>query len=533
MASSVHPAGEWTAGAMFGVANIKNRPLGIWWVGLVLGVGVLAEDWPQHQRDAARTGRTSDPVAAPYRARWVWLGPDQTLRNRDSHPGWPHDLRSRNGYTFPDLPARSAFTFSDGVQPVVVGGRVYVGSMEGTAYALDARDGSTVWQQRLPAGTVSTAAVVDDTVVFNAVTGEVVGLNAATGALNWSFDAGRAITSAPGAVGDLVLSATHGGEVVALNASDGRLRWRSPRLPAPIHGGLASDGSSVFVGAENLVVYAFDLADGHLRASRPVRGQSFRMLWPVVFQKQVWVSTVTTPVIGSEYIGESNSGSSLLADGTSLENEEANWLRWLAGDTNGGRWPDASPDWRHLFTLDASTLDELFVVPAGPADGVGAAAHPVVVDNADRVLTYFKTKFPRLTATNGAVFGTRFTIDIAAVHPETGRRVPIDNGRLAHLWPWETDNLYGLSVAGTQLWMRQNFRGTMVLDLATSRYRGVSAPIRHHDGGNFSWDVVYRDQGPPIRTPQPPLMGRTAPTIAAGRVYLAENWAITCIEHAP
>ena len=52
-------------------------------------------------------------------------------------------------------------------------------------------------------------------------------------------------------------------------------------------------------------------------------------------------------------------------------------------------------------------------------------------------------------------------IDIAAVNPATGRRLPIDNGHLANIWPWETDNLYGLCVAGTQLWLRQNFRGAM------------------------------------------------------------------------
>jgi hypothetical protein len=73
----------------------------------------------------------------------------------------------------------------------------------------------------------------------------------------------------------------------------------------------------------------------------------------------------------------------------------------------------------------------------------------------------------------------------------------------------------------------------MVLNLDNSTYRGVSAPIRHYDGGNFLWDVVYRDQGPPIRTPQRPLMGRTAPIIVGTRVYFAENWALTCIEHAP
>ena len=500
---------------------------------VALMVSAAAADWPQLQANAARTGRTADSVAPPYRARWIWLGSTLTLRNKDSAVGWPDDLRSREGYTYPNLPAEVDFTFADSVQPVLVAGRVFVGSMEGTAYALNATDGSTVWTNRIPGGTVATAAVVGDVVVFSTTPGVVIALRTSDGAPAWSFDCGKAITGAPCVTSNTVLVATHGGLVFALNAPDGALLWRSPKLAAPVHGGLASDGSNVFVGAENLVLYALNLSDGVIRASHALRGQSFRMLWPVVFDNRVWASTVATPIIGSEYVGETNAASSLFADGTSLENEEDNLLRWLGGDTNGGRWPEASPDWKHLFVLEVADLTEPFTVPAGPADGVGVALHPVVVDNSERVLTYFKTKFPKLTANNGAVFGTRFTIDIAAVKPTTGRRVSIDNGHLASLWPWETDNLYGMAVAGTRLWLRQNFRGTMMVDLATSAYRGVSAPIRHHDGGAFQWDVVYRDQDPPIRTPQRPLMGRTAPIIVGDRVYLAENWGITCIEHAP
>ncbi len=492
-----------------------------------------ASDWPQLQRDAGRTGRTSDSVAPPYRARWVWLGPDQTLRNRESAPGWPDDLKSRENHTFPKLPARVGFTIADSVQPVLVGGRLYVGSMDGTAYSIDAADGSTLWSAGIPGGTVATAAVSGEIVIFSTVLGGVVGLHRGDGSAAWTFDCGKSITGAPCGVGNTVLVATHGGRVFALNTQDGVEVWRSPKLPAPVHGGIASDGTHVFVGAENMVLYSLKFSDGSITASHAMRGQSFRMLWPVVAHHRVWANTIPTPIIGSEYIGETNSGSRLFLDGTSPAVEEENLLRWLKGDTNGGRWPEASPDWKHLFVLDAGDLSEPFTVPAGPAEGVGVALHPVVLDNSDRILTYFKTRFPKLTADNGAVFGTHFTIDIAAVNEVTGRRVPIDHGHLANLWPWETDNLYGLSVGGTRLWMRQNFRGTMMLDLATGTYRGVTAPIRHHDGGNFGWDVVYKDQGPPIRTSQPPLMGRTAPIIVGERVYLAENWGITCVEHAP
>ena len=114
-----------------------------------------------------------------------------------------------------------------------------------------------------------------------------------------------------------------------------------------------------------------------------------------------------------------------------------------------------------------------------------------------------------------------------ATSTSTGRRTALAR------WIADPENPRTARVAVNQLWLRQNFRGTMVLDLSNSNYRGVSAHIRHRDGGNFNWDVVYKDQDPPIRTSQAPMMGRMSPIVVGDRVYHAENWGITCIEHAP
>jgi hypothetical protein len=71
--------------------------------------------------------------------------------------------------------------------------------------------------------------------------------------------------------------------------------------------------------------------------------------------------------------------------------DQTNILRWLAGDTDAGRWPDASPAWKHLFALRKTDLSEAFTVPDGPADGCGSPAPPPVVDSRGRVLTWFRT----------------------------------------------------------------------------------------------------------------------------------------------
>ena len=78
---------------------------------LLLALPAGATDWPQLQADSRRSGHTRDSVPPPYRARWIWCGPDLTLRNRDSEPGWSHDLRAREGYSYP-MPRTVGFTRS-------------------------------------------------------------------------------------------------------------------------------------------------------------------------------------------------------------------------------------------------------------------------------------------------------------------------------------------------------------------------------------------------------------------------------------
>jgi len=241
-----------------------------------------------------------------------------------------------------------------------------------------------------------------------------------------------------------------------------------------------------------------------------------------------WPTAACVPAIGSEYVMDA-----LMADSPDLATEEANIARWLQGDTAGGRWPDASKDWQHLFALNFSNLKQPFTIPCGPVEGCGMPAEPVVIDNQNRVLTWWKTRFPKLT--NVGAFGTKFSIDLAAVDAATGRRAPIDNGHLSGMWPGpESDNLYAMTVAGDFVWLRQTFRGTQVINLKTSAHRFVAAEVRHRDGGNFGADIVYANEPRDLpATYQPPLSGRTSPIVVGSSAYLAETFAVTCIEHRP
>jgi putative pyrroloquinoline-quinone binding quinoprotein/PQQ enzyme-like repeat protein len=467
-----------------------------------------AADWPQLQGNAARTGRTTDSVAPPYRMKWAWLGPGNTQT------------------TLP-IAGGSSVTIAGRAQPVIAAGRVFIGTMEGTAHAINATTGQTIWSAPIPGGTLSSAAVAGGIAVFVTVKGFVIGLNASTGAEVWRYDSGYAITGAPCAEGTRVYVANHRGDVIALDPASGTLLWKQ-RVLAPVEGDIAADANAVYVPAEDLNVYSLSASSGTINAQHRVLGQSFQNTNPMVFNGKLWVTSVMGPAKGSEYIFDA-----MLDSAGTFDQEEALTDRWLDGDTNGGAWPDASRDWRHRFALDLPALTEPFKILCGPTEGVGNPPESMMVDNQGRILFWWKTRYPTLTKIGA--FGTRYSLDIAAVNQTTGRRIRIDNGRFSNMWPGpETDNLYQLSVGGDYVWLRQRFRGTEQIQLSTSQYRLVQAAVGIRDGGDFTFaDVVYVPTGSPPPSPSPDTEGHAAVAISGTQVYISEPFGIVVLEHRP
>ena len=71
--------------------------------------GVSAQDWPQAGHDPQRTNATSVQVDPPYCFAWKW-------------------------YEAP---------FASRTQPVVSGGKLFIGSMDGALFARDANNGNS------------------------------------------------------------------------------------------------------------------------------------------------------------------------------------------------------------------------------------------------------------------------------------------------------------------------------------------------------------------------------------------------------
>lgn len=216
---------------------------------LTLTLAILAaQDWPVLGHDVRRTNATTDEVRPPFKRRWVRNFADEGLMY--------------------------------GIQPVVQGGRVYIGTMRGVLHAIDDATGRDLWTCQVNGG-IFHAAAVDGGTVF--VCGGDGALHAVRdGKLIWTFPTGVALWNAP-----LVLNGTvyFGGRDGFLYAvKDGKLIWKLD-LGAPIvHSpAIDPDAHRVYVGAEDMTAYAIDLDKGALIwKSDRLQGFTFAGYHPVV-----------------------------------------------------------------------------------------------------------------------------------------------------------------------------------------------------------------------------------------------------------
>lgn len=200
---------------------------------------------------AGRCGPGAPAFHGPSAGDWNGWGLSLSNDRYQRQPGFSVDQ-------IPRLQLQWAFGFdgetSAATQPIVVGGRVYVGSGSGRLYSLDARSGCTHWTFKADAGVraapiVGTAGTGEPASVFAGdLSTRVYRLDAATGERRWSvqLDTHRAarITGSPVLYNGVLFvpvssseeanagspryeCCTFRGSVVALNAQTGGVLWRT------------------------------------------------------------------------------------------------------------------------------------------------------------------------------------------------------------------------------------------------------------------------------------------------------------------
>jgi serine/threonine-protein kinase len=126
----------------------------------------------------------------------------------------------------PDPRLRWRYATGDAVtsSPAVVDGVVYIGSTDGSVYALDVTTGKKKWAYATGDKVEGTPAVVDGVVYIGSTDGSVYALHAATGERKWAYATGDKFEAAPTAVDGMVYIAGYN-SVTALNAATGNEKW--------------------------------------------------------------------------------------------------------------------------------------------------------------------------------------------------------------------------------------------------------------------------------------------------------------------
>ena len=168
--------------------------------------------------------------------------------------------------------------------PVVAGERVYFGSGDGNAYALDAATGRLEW--RFATGDVvhASPAYANGVVYFGSFDGDFYAVDAATGRERWRFQGGRdsaihnqeGFQSSPAIANGVVYTGCHDSNLYALDAATGAERWRYNANGSWINTTPAIvDGKVVFGTSDSRLFVVVDAATGRPLVQKQAKAYIF------------------------------------------------------------------------------------------------------------------------------------------------------------------------------------------------------------------------------------------------------------------
>jgi outer membrane protein assembly factor BamB len=162
--------------------------------------------------------------------------------------------------------------------PLLSGNRLYVGDWNGDVWALDARNGKTLWRYRTGGPVKGGAALSGNRLYVGSYDGHLYCLNARSGHLIWRasgqgtlFGQTQFYATPTVAYGRVYVGGTDG-KVYSFGATSGKLRW-SHSTGGYVYASPAVWNGLVFSGSYSKRFYAFDAETGDVRWQFDANGQ--------------------------------------------------------------------------------------------------------------------------------------------------------------------------------------------------------------------------------------------------------------------
>lgn len=185
--------------------------------------------------------------------------------------------------------------------PAVAGDMLYVGSAEGTFFALHVDDGRMRWKQHV--GAVACAPLVSGGVLYIGTSdGGLVALDAQTGKQKWRYAARGPIEQTPTTTGDLIVFADEADQVVALDAINGQFKWQyKAETPEEYtlrgHAGVRVDDQLLYTGFSNGTLVALRKDTGSVAWSTSLKADADRFMdvdaTPIIIGPTLYASSAS------------------------------------------------------------------------------------------------------------------------------------------------------------------------------------------------------------------------------------------------
>ena len=205
--------------------------------------------------------------------------------------------------------------------------RLYIVNLvPGHIVKLNASTGAVIWKKALPGRSESSPLVLGNSVYFGCESGQLFSLSTRTGDVRWATTLGGPVKAAPAYRDGILYVGDYGGDMNAVKASNGELVWQSGSLGTGVSGGEfystpAVAFGRVYAGNNDGRVYSYDQSDGTLAWTHTTGGYVYS--GPTVAQ------TPTTPP--TVYIGSFDGNVYAL----NAKNGESRWTAPAGGQIVG------------------------------------------------------------------------------------------------------------------------------------------------------------------------------------------------------
>jgi outer membrane protein assembly factor BamB len=242
-------------------------------------------NWPTYGLNAARTHAAPFELVPPFRVIWKQTGDRSLIEfppivvDGRLYVGTNHGLVLALDAATGRVVWRRQLGRCIASSPVITAGALIVGVMAAPprcdadiasyVIALDARDGRTRWL-RHSRGPVETSPLVENgTVAFGSWDGRVVALDAATGSTRWTFATAGPIKAGVAGKNSTLYVASYDGSMSALDARSGRVRWTT-FAGAPFYATPTVAGTRVIAATTDGVVHALASGSGAVLWTRRI-----------------------------------------------------------------------------------------------------------------------------------------------------------------------------------------------------------------------------------------------------------------------